>query len=125
MITNSVIIKVKCGNDLLFLKRSKLESYSGVWEFPAGTIEKNERIEEGAKRELLEETGIDADIKYLGYTERISSKKHIIFHVFVTEIKSSEKNRIFLSEEHDDFRFDNGKNFKKIGIDTINVIKTF
>ena len=53
---------VYLGNAILLLKK-----YNGDWVLPKGKIEKNEEINETAIREVLEETGVKADIqKYLG-----------------------------------------------------------
>lgn len=42
---------------ILLIER-KFEPFKGSWAFPGGFVEENERVEEGAKRELEEETGI-------------------------------------------------------------------
>lgn len=48
-----------------------LHYQSGHWDFPKGNIEKGEKIEETAKREVKEETGIE-DIKFIeGFKEWI------------------------------------------------------
>lgn len=49
-------------NKILMIKESKKKCY-GKWSFPAGRIEKNETIFEGAKRETLEETGCKVELK--------------------------------------------------------------
>ena len=43
--------------ELLLIKRGK-EPFKDMWAFPGGRIESNERIEDGAYRELQEETNI-------------------------------------------------------------------
>lgn len=53
---------VYLGNAILLLKK-----YNGDWVLPKGKIEKNEEVHEAATREVLEETGVKADIEqYLG-----------------------------------------------------------
>ncbi len=49
-------------NKVLMVREAK-EECKGKWAFPAGHIEKNETVFEGAKRELFEETGCKADLK--------------------------------------------------------------
>jgi 8-oxo-dGTP diphosphatase len=45
-------------NEALLVQR-KHEPFTGKWCFPGGFIEENERILDGAKRELQEETGVE------------------------------------------------------------------
>lgn len=50
------------GNAILLLKK-----YNGDWVLPKGRIEKNEKIEATALREVLEESGVKAEIiDYIG-----------------------------------------------------------
>ncbi len=59
IIAGSIIVK---DNKILMVKEAKKECYS-KWSFPAGHLEKNETIFEGAKRETLEETGCKVELK--------------------------------------------------------------
>jgi 8-oxo-dGTP pyrophosphatase MutT (NUDIX family) len=59
-----------------------------IWSLPKGHIEPNETIETAAKREVLEETGIEAtiigklsDIRYWFYANKIKHSK--IVHFFL------------------------------------------
>ncbi len=58
-IVGSIILKE---NKILMVKESKKACY-GKWAFPAGHLEKNETIAEGAKRETLEETGCKVELE--------------------------------------------------------------
>ncbi len=50
------------GNAILLLKK-----YNGDWVLPKGRIEKNEKVEATALREVLEESGVKAEIiDYIG-----------------------------------------------------------
>lgn len=50
------------GNTILLLKK-----YNGDWVLPKGRIEKNEEVEATALREVLEESGVKAEIiDYIG-----------------------------------------------------------
>jgi ADP-ribose pyrophosphatase YjhB (NUDIX family) len=48
------------GDEVLLIKRGG-EPNKGKWSYPAGYLEYNEKPEEGAARELEEETGLKAD----------------------------------------------------------------
>lgn len=58
----------------------------GMWNFPIGHLEENETIIEGAKREILEETGYEVDIhKMLPITELYqNNKKYILIRFLAT-----------------------------------------
>lgn len=50
------------GNTILLLKK-----FNGDWVLPKGRIEKNETIKDAALREVLEESGVKAEIvRYIG-----------------------------------------------------------
>lgn len=50
------------GQQVLIAKRPKDVHQGGLWEFPGGKVEPNERIEHALQRELREELDIDVDI---------------------------------------------------------------
>ena len=57
---DSVIIKASQngeGQEVLFIQR-KNDPFKNLWALPGGFLEKDEVLEEGAKRELEEETGL-------------------------------------------------------------------
>jgi len=56
-------------NKILLIKKSR-GAYRGMYDFPGGGIEFNERIEEALKREFIEETGVILDnFSFLDYNE--------------------------------------------------------
>ena len=73
------------------------DSYSGlvigrstprIWSLPKGHVEPGEKIEETATREVLEETGVHAeiieklaDIKYWFYSSRLKHSKIVHFYL--------------------------------------------
>jgi len=57
----SVGIVVWRGDDVLLIRRGK-PPYEGQWSIPGGSVEFGERLHAAALRELLEETGVQADI---------------------------------------------------------------
>ncbi len=63
-------------NKILLLKRSDDESFlPGKWEVPGGGVDVGETIEQGVRREVKEEAGIDVAVKDLfGYFEFVDGK---------------------------------------------------
>lgn len=81
-----------------------LKYSSGHWDFPKGNVEENEKIEETAKREILEETGIDSIDFVPGFSESIQyyytrNKTTISKKVYYFLAESKTKN-VTLSDEH-------------------------
>lgn len=68
-------------DDTVLMGKRKNAHESGTWSFPGGHIEWNESIVECAKREVLEETGLEiTDLRYGPYTNDIfaAEQKHYI-----------------------------------------------
>lgn len=74
-------------NKYLLIKERK-EKYYGMYNIPAGHLEENELLIDGAKREIKEETGYTVDIKgivQVGDTEKFTS------FIFYCEIISEQE----------------------------------
>ncbi|HEX9504318.1 MAG TPA: NUDIX domain-containing protein [Patescibacteria group bacterium] len=74
-------------NKVLLGKRKNITG-DGYWGFPSGHLEFNETLADGAKRELLEETGLVVDeLNYSGVINqpRQDTKQHYIQFVFVSK----------------------------------------
>ena len=125
----AVCVALRCKSNFLLLKRSSKENYSGVWEFPAGSVEKDESFENAAKRELEEETNIYVNkIDLIGKFYRTKDKEPVEFHFFLADVETSE---ISLSEEHDAFKWLNETEInsfcrtQKVGIDTLRLLNLY
>ncbi|WP_034917437.1 NUDIX domain-containing protein [Gillisia sp. CAL575] len=58
---DAVIFKdLKSSARILLIKR-KNDPFKNQWALPGGFLEESENLKEGAKRELLEETGVEVD----------------------------------------------------------------
>lgn len=67
-VTTDCVVFGKVGNDtkVLLIERGN-EPYKGCWAFPGGFLNMDENAEQGALRELKEETGLDLkNIKQIG-----------------------------------------------------------
>lgn len=64
----SAVVYVERGDDILLLKRAAGSALAGQWFLPGGMVEAGELPEEGARRELREEAGIeiDGDLEIVG-----------------------------------------------------------
>ncbi|MEK6969992.1 MAG: NUDIX hydrolase [Nanoarchaeota archaeon] len=77
----------------VLLGRRKGAHGSGCWSFPGGHLEFNESVEDCAKREVLEETGIQIqNLKRGPYTNDIFEKegKHYVTMYIISEYASGE-----------------------------------
>ena len=54
---NMVVGAIALWEGKILLARRDIEPRKGFWNLPCGFLELNETVEEGAKREVLEETG--------------------------------------------------------------------
>jgi 8-oxo-dGTP pyrophosphatase MutT (NUDIX family) len=86
--------------------RYVIDAYS--WELPGGGIDEGEALEDAAKRELFEETGIRVDnVEKLGEFYALHSFNNEKTTLFMAEVEQSEVNKsgIESSEHFDDQRF--------------------
>lgn len=66
--TDIVVFTIKDNQLKILLIKRKTTPFKNEWAIPGGFIHLNESLEEAAKRELKEETGIDADYLEQLYT---------------------------------------------------------
>jgi len=85
IIVGSVILK---NDKVLMVKEAKKECY-GKWTFPAGHLEENETVFEGAKRETFEETGCEVELKKVFpiFIKRVEDVNRIMIHFLADLLK--------------------------------------
>jgi len=57
----SAVVYVEHGDEILLLQRAEGSALAGEWFLPGGMVEPGELPEEGARRELAEEAGLEID----------------------------------------------------------------
>jgi len=57
-VTVDVVIVTREAKQRVLLIRRKNEPFAGMWAIPGGFVEMDEALEDAARRELLEETGV-------------------------------------------------------------------
>ncbi len=87
--------------DKIIICKRAIDPCKGMWNLPAGFMENGERAEDGALRELKEETGLDGQITKL---HCIYSIPHVnqVYMIFLTRIFS---NKAIPGEETLEIRF--------------------
>lgn len=96
-----IVVFHKEGNKLQYLL---LHYEEGHWDLPKGHVEGSEKLEETAKRETIEETGLKPEIVQ-GFKEKISyffrnRQGAVIQKTVHFFLGLSDKNEVTLSDEH-------------------------
>lgn len=77
---------------VLLTRRSKILSEGGKWCLPGGGIEKWEKSEKAARREVMEEVGLKAtEAKLLFVHEEIVRRLNLHANVYVYEVKANNQ----------------------------------
>lgn len=104
-------------NKILMVKEAKKRCY-GQWSFPAGHLEKNESIKDGAIREVFEETGCKVKlIGVLPVQHEFSNDDNLIMIRFVASIE--EENIKFNEQEILDVKWIDINEIKKMKKDEL------
>ena len=97
----TVSTAVEKDGKFLLLKRARKETFAGLWEFPSGRVEPEEKLLDAAIRELKEETGLSGRLEYRGYGERFTGNDHVVVHYFHTKATGEAE----ISHEHSAFQW--------------------
>lgn len=80
LVTAAVIHK---GEKVLITRRPPAGLLGGLWEFPGGKVEEDESLEEGLRREIREELGLEIEVcEELGHFKHAYSHFRIRLHAF-------------------------------------------
>lgn len=96
-----VAIYVSLNGKLLLLEIASHKQEAGLWGVPAGKLESGEIPVKGAKRELLEETGLDISLENfqsLGVLYMSKPDMDYTYHIFSINLQTNHP--ICLSAEH-------------------------
>ena len=94
------ILPFKDDGKVVLVKQYRYTIERELYEIPAGTLERGEDPVEGAKRELLEETGYIAEtLDYLDSFYPSPGSSTEVVHVYVAKVKSKNKPRPEVDEE--------------------------
>ena len=100
------LIAIKKEDKWLVMKRAPNDEIPDFWEFPGGAAEEGESEETAAKREMWEETLLDAtSLRLLGETKVPSFKDPAIIHDLHHFHCAGFSGELKLSEEHCEYRW--------------------
>lgn len=106
---------------ILIVKRKGVDEYNpGIWETPGGGMDNETSPEEELKREIKEETGLDIEVAepFRIFTFRKPTGEFKVGISYLCDYVSGE---VVLSEEHDDYKWIEAKDFKNFN--SIDVLK--
>lgn len=92
--------------ELLLIQRADHDSHPGMWEIPGGGLELGEQPAEGVKREVMEETGLEVEVKFPIFSLasqffKIPSSQTIRIAYFC----ETNNYKVKLSKDHSGFRW--------------------
>lgn len=122
-LVSEVIVRHKDGDYLLMQRDFNKESNPGIYEATAaGSALKGETSDECAKRELKEETGIDAEKLELLY-KCINKERHGLYYGYLCETNCNKDSIVLQEHETISYMWLNKENFLEF-IDTDQFVKT-
>lgn len=109
----AIIINVN--HEILVLQRSEKSGLGGKWSLPGGGLDKGEDATEGIRREILEETGLQAhNLKPFTVRSRMVNDED--FAVLIGYASETDSDAITLNWEHDDYRWTSKDNALQLNL---------
>lgn len=94
----------------LIARRTEPEWLKGLWEFPGGTVEENETVNETLVREILEETNLVIEpIKHLHTIVEVVKDREITINFILSKIIGEVDIKL---DEHDQYEWVDASNYK-------------
>jgi mutator protein MutT len=103
---------VRDDNGRVLITRRNVEPFKGKWCIPGGHLDFNERAEDGVRREVKEETGLDLrDVKFFMFSEEFLPERnwHAIALIFIAQAEG----KITFNEEVSETVWISEKEFPK------------
>ncbi|MGB9726491.1 MAG: bis(5'-nucleosyl)-tetraphosphatase [Minisyncoccia bacterium] len=106
------------GREYLLLHYPSLSKGKDYWEFPKGHIEKEEKIEEAALREVKEETGLEIKELIPGFKKQIKyffkKDNKLTFKIVYYFLAKTENSGVKISSEHLGYQWLNPQKAKEV-----------
>ena len=120
-----IVFSVRDGNLSVLLVKRGIEPFKGKWAIPGGFIKIDENLEDAAKRELKEETGVDSDYLEQLYTfgdVKRDSRGRVITITYFALI-NSEKIKLHATTDTTDADWFNAFKLPELGFDHKEIIE--
>jgi 8-oxo-dGTP diphosphatase len=83
----SIVLAIVVHDNKILLLRRKKGDFVNLLAIPGGKVEENEHVQDAAKRELKEESGIESDFKdYLGCVSEILIENDVVTANFILHL---------------------------------------
>ncbi|MDP2656645.1 MAG: NUDIX hydrolase [bacterium] len=94
-------------HEVLLIRRSLVDDVlPGMWDIPGGTLEDGEDLQNGAVREVKEETGLDIkNLNLFHYTSNVDQTKDIEFIRLIFIGQCDDTEIVLNPEDHDEYRW--------------------
>jgi 8-oxo-dGTP pyrophosphatase MutT (NUDIX family) len=101
----SAVVYVERGEEILLLQRAEGSALAGQWFLPGGMVEPGELPEDGARRELREEAGVEID----GELELVGAYPMFVYGTETLQLsyrgRLATGGEVAISHEHDGARW--------------------
>ena len=115
----SAVVYAERGDEILLLKRAEGSALAGEWFLPGGMVEPGESPDDGARRELAEEAGVEIE----GELELIGCYLMHVYGYDMLQISYrgavSQENAVVISHEHDGAQWVKARDMRELLTDEV------